>query len=150
MYSCVVGSFHRAESRIILSPLTALLICKSDLGETHPHTMRHVSNLQLLLLEETEGLPPAESKPIIDAAKYEFEDALESFVALDDPWTYRVDVASLKTNLAFIALWQGKPKKARKFLRQLKEIELPPDHPLLQQINLVQDRVEELEKKKRP
>ena len=144
------GSFHFAESFIILSPLTALLICKSDLGETHPHTMRHVSNLQLLLLEETEGLPPAESKPIIDAAKYEFEDALESFVALDDPWTYRVDVASLKTNLAFIALWQGKPKKARKFLRQLKEIELPPDHPLLEQINLVQERVEELEKKKRP
>jgi hypothetical protein len=61
-----------------------------------------------------------------------------------------VDVASLKTNLAFIALWQGKPKKARKFLRQLKEIELPPDHPLLEQINLVQERVEELEKKKRP
>jgi len=129
--------------------ITALQSCKSDLGETNPHTLRNVSNLQLLLLEEAEGLPPAESKPIIDAAKFEFEDALECFVALDDPWTYRVDVASLKTNLAFIALWQGKPKKARKFLRQILEIELPPNHSLLKRISLIQERVEEIEKKKR-
>jgi hypothetical protein len=108
-----------------------------------------VSNLQLLLLEEAESLHSSECKPIIDAAKVELEDALESFVALDDPWTYRIDVASLKTNLAFIALWQGKPKKARKLLRQIKEIELPPDHSLLLQISLIQERVEEMEKKRR-
>ena len=64
-----------------------------------------------------------EAKPIINAAKYEMEGALETFVSLDDPWTYRLDVASLKTNLGFVAVWQGKPKKARKMVRQLKEIE---------------------------
>jgi hypothetical protein len=108
-----------------------------------------VSNLQLLHLEAAESLLSSECKPIIDAAKFELEGALESFVALDDPWTHRVDVASLKTNLAFIALWQGKPKKARKMLRQIKEIELPPEHSLSLQISLIEERLEEMEIKRR-
>lgn len=128
---------------------TALQSCKDILGETNPHTLRQVSNLQLLHLEEAESLLSSECKPIIDAAKFELEDALESFVALDDPWTHRVDVASLKTNLAFIALWQGKPKKARKMLRQIKEIELPPEHSLSLQISLIEERLEEMEIKRR-
>ncbi len=140
---------HTPNLSSLLFLFTALQSSKALLGETNPHTLRHVSNLQLLLLEEAECLRPSECKPIIDAAKFELEDALESFVALDDPWTYRVDIASMKTNLAFIALWQGKPKKARKLLRQIKEIELSPDHSLLPQISLIQERVEELEKKKR-
>ena len=121
---------------------------KSELGETNPITLRNVSNLQLLLLEEAEGLEKDEAKSIIDAAKYEMEGTLETFVALDDPWTYRLDVASLKTNLGFVAVWQGKPKKARKMVRQIKEIEIPPEHPLTQRITTLEERVEELEKKK--
>ena len=105
--------------------------------------MRNVSNLQLLLLEEAEtgDLPPNESKTIIDVAKYELEDTLECFEELDDPWTYRVDIATLKTNLAFVALWQGKPKKARKLLHQIKEIEIPLDHSLKKQVALLEERV---------
>lgn len=107
-----------------------------------------MSNLQLLLLEDAESMEKADAKPIIDAAKYEMENALETFVALDDPWTYRLDVASLKTNLGFVAVWQGKPKKARKMVRQLNEIEIPDGHPLAQRIEILEQRVEELEKKK--
>lgn len=127
---------------------TALQTYKSELGETNPITLRNVSNLQLLLLVEAEGLQKDEAKSIIDAAKYEMEGTLETFVALDDPWTYRLDVASLKTNLGFVAVWQGKPKKARKMVRQIKEIEIPPEHPLTQRITTLEERVEELEKKK--
>lgn len=118
------------------------------MGENNPITLRNVSNLQLILLEEAEGLPKSEAKPIIDAAKYEMEETLEAFVSLDDPWTYRIDVASLKTNLGFVAVWQGKPKKARKLLRQIQEIELPPEHQLEHRIRLLSERVEQLEKKK--
>lgn len=110
--------------------------------------MRNVSNLQLLNLEEAEGLPKPEAKPIIDAAKYELEETLDSFVNLNDSWTYRQDVASLKTNLGFVAVWQGKPKKARKMLRQIEEIELPRDHSLIHRIDALEKKVVEMEKKR--
>lgn len=130
---------------------TALQICKSELGETHPRTLRNVSNLQLLLLEEAEigDLLPNESKTIIDVAKYELEDTLECFEELDDPWTYRVDIATLKTNLAFVALWQGKPKKARKLLYQIKEIEIPLNHSLIEQVALLEERVNGMTRSRR-
>ncbi|KAL7537086.1 hypothetical protein ACHAXR_007578, partial [Thalassiosira sp. AJA248-18] len=126
----------------------ALQTYKTELGETHPITLRNISNLQLLLLLEAEDLPKSEAKPIIDAAKYELEETLNVFVALNDPWTYRLDVASLKTNLALVSVWQGKPKKARKLLRQINEIELPPDHSLVHRIEVLEERLEELEKRK--
>jgi len=126
----------------------ALQTYKTELGDTNPITLRNVSNLQLLLLEGAEELPKSEAKPIIDAAKFEMEDSLEGFVALNDSWAYREDVASLKTNLGFVAIWQGKPKKARKLMRQIKEIELSPEHSLVQRITVLEKRVEELEKKK--
>lgn len=126
----------------------ALQTYKTELGDTNPITLRNVSNLQLLLLEGAEELPKSEAKPIIDAAKFEMEDSLEGFVALNDSWAYREDVASLKTNLGFVAIWQGKPKKARKLMRQIKEIELSPGHSLVQRITVLEKRVEELEKKK--
>ena len=135
-------------SIIIRSQFTALQTYKSELGETNPVTLRNVSNLQLLLLEEAEGLEKSEAESIIDAAKYELEETLKSFVALNDPWTYRLDVASLQTNLGFVAVWKEKPKKARKLLRQIKEIELPPEHPLVHRIAVLEDRVVELENKK--
>lgn len=127
----------------------ALLTCKSEMGETHPRTLRYVSNFQLLLLEEAEGLPPKESKPIIEAARLAFEELLEYLNALDDPWTYRVDVASLNTNLALISIWLGKPKAAKKHLRKIKEIELPPNHSLVEQMALIQSRIDGWEKKKK-
>jgi hypothetical protein len=126
----------------------ALQAYKAFLGEKHPITLRHVSNLAVLLLEEAEGLPKSKSKAIIDAAKFEMEDALESFVGLDDLWTYRLDVAALKTNLGFVAVWQGKPKKARKLVRQVKEIEIPVTHPLVRRIASLEERVQKLEKSK--
>ena len=110
--------------------------------------MRNKSNLQLLLLEEAEDLQKSEAKPVIDTAKYEMESTLDAFVALNDSWTYRLDVASLKTNLGFVAVWQGKPKKARKLVRQIQEIEIPPEHSLNQRIEVLEQKVDELEKKK--
>jgi len=127
----------------------ALQTYKTELGETNPITLRNVSNLQLLLLEEAEGLQKSEAKSVIDAAKYELEDTLDAFLTLNDPWTYRLDVASLQTNLAFVAIWQGKPKKARKLLRQIQEIELPPEHPLEHRVEVLEESVEKLEEKKR-
>jgi len=126
----------------------ALQTYKDELGESNPITLRNSANLQLLLLAEAEDLPKEEAKPVIDTAKYEMEEILEEFIALDDLWRYRLDVASLKTNLALVAVWQGKPKKARKFVRQLKEIEIPDEHPVLMQIETLVARVEELEQKK--
>lgn len=119
------------------------------MGEKHPVTLRQVANLAVILLEEAEALPKGQSmqaKAIIDAAKFEMEDALESFLGLNDLWTYRLDVAALKTNLGFIAVWQGKPKKAKKLLRQVKEIEIPPDHPLELRIANLESSVQKLEK----
>ena len=118
------------------------------MGETSPITLRNKSNLQLLQLEVAEGLEPPEAKPLIDIAKSELETTLEAFEALNDPWTYRLDVVSLKTNLGFVAVWQGKPKKARKLLRQIEEIELSPEDPLVKRITALEERVEELERKK--
>lgn len=126
----------------------ALRTYKSELGEHNPITLRNVSNLQLINLEEAEGLEKSEAKPIIDAAKFELEETLEAFVALNDSWTYRLDVASLQTNLGFVAVWQGKPKKARKLLRQIRDIELPDDHPLMERIEILAERVQQLEQKK--
>jgi len=117
-------------------------------GENHPITLRNTSNLAVILLREAEGLPKDKSKPIIDAAKFEMEGALQKFIALNDMWTYRLDVASLKTNLGFVAVWQGKPKKARKLLRQIQEIEVPETHPLVGRIGILEQRVEKLEKSK--
>ena len=116
------------------------------MGEKHPVTLRQTSNLAVILLEEAEALPKEQSKAIIDAAKFEMEDALESFVGLNDLWTYRLDVAALKTNLGLIAVWQGKPKKASKLLRQVKEIEIPKDHPLELRIANLECSVQKLEK----
>ena len=121
---------------------------KEELGPTHPIALRNNANLQLLLLAEAEELPKAEAKSIIDAAKYDMEDTLDAFVSLDDLWQYRLDVASLKTNLGLIAVWQGKPKKARKLVRQIGEIEIPEDHPILHQVEILERRVAELEGKK--
>lgn len=121
---------------------------KEELGPTHPVTLRNNANLQILLLAEAEELPKAEAKSIIDAAKYDMEDTLDAFVSLDDLWQYRLDVASLKTNLGLIAVWQGKPKKARKLVRQIGEIEIPEDHPILHQVEILEQRVAELEEKK--
>eukprot|EP00804_Cyclotella_cryptica_P016714 CCRYP_002024-RA/>CCRYP_002024-RA protein AED:0.01 eAED:0.01 QI:259/1/1/1/1/1/3/1302/1185 len=124
----------------------ALQTYKAELGEKHPVTLRQISNLAVILLEEAEALPKEQSKATIDAAKFEMEDALESFVSLNDLWAYRLDVAALKTNLGFIAVWQGKPKKARKLLRQVKEIEIPQDHPLELRIANLECSVQKLEK----
>jgi hypothetical protein len=107
-----------------------------------------VSNLQLLLLEEAEVMDKSESKFIIDVAKYELEDTLEAFESLNDPTSHRLAIASLRTNLGFVAVWQGKPKKARKYLRQIKEVEIPSDHVLLQRIANLEDSVVQLEKKR--
>lgn len=121
---------------------------KTELGDTNPITLRNKSNLQLLLLEEAEDLEKSEAKPIIDTAKYEMEATLDAFESLNDTWTYRLDVASLKTNLGFVAVWQGKPKKARKLVRQIQEIELPPECSLLLRVTILEERVQDLEKKK--
>ncbi len=131
----------------IASHSTALQTLKSVLGETHPTTLRNVSNLQLLLLEEAEVMDKSESKFIIDVAKYELEDTLEAFESLNDPTSHRLAIASLRTNLGVVAVWQGKPKKARKYLRQIKEVELPSDHVLLQRIAMLEESVVQLEKK---
>ena len=128
----------------------ALQSYKSDLGEKHPTSLRQSSNLAVILLEEAEALPKgkdAQAKTIIDAAKFEMEDALESFVGLNDLWTYRLDVAALKTNLGLIAVWQNKPKKAQKLLRQVKEIEIPNGHPLELRIANLESSVQHISKK---
>jgi len=122
---------------------------KSELGEKHPISLRQSSNLSVILLEEAEALPKGkkdQAKTIIDAAKFEMEDALESFVGLDDLWTYRMDVAALKTNLGLIAVWQNKPKKAQKLLRQVKEIEIPAGHPLEVRIANLESSVKNITK----
>jgi tetratricopeptide (TPR) repeat protein len=122
---------------------------KSELGDKHPTTLRQSSNLAVILLEEAEALPNAqnhEAKTIIDAAKFEMEDVLESFVGLEDLWTYRLDVAALKTNLGLIAVWQNKPKKAQKLLRQVKEIEIPSGHPLELRIARLESSVQSIAK----
>lgn len=127
----------------------ALQSYKSDLGEKHPTSLRQSSNLAVILLEEAEALPKGkdpQAKTIIDAAKFEMEDALESFVSLNDLWTYRLDVAALKTNLGLIAVWQNKPKKAQKLLRQVKEIEIPNGHPLEVRIANLESSVHHISK----
>ncbi len=126
----------------------ALQTYRTALGETHPTTLRNMSNLQVLLLEEAEGLDKIEAKFFIDVAKYEIEDTLDAFEAMHDPWTYRLEMVSLRINLGFVAVWQGKPKKARKYLRQIKEVEIPSDHVLLQRIANLEDSVVQLEKKR--
>jgi len=125
----------------------ALQTYKAEFGENNPITLRNVANLQLILLEEAEDLEELEAKSVIDAAKFELEETLEAFVSLDDPWTYRLDVASLKINLGFVAVWQKKPKKARKLVDQINEIELPQEHSLLHRIAVLEECVETLEKK---
>jgi hypothetical protein len=52
----------------------------------------------------------------------------------------------LKTNLALVAVWQGKPKKAKKLLRQVKEIEIPKGHPLELRIANLESKVQALGK----
>lgn len=133
----------------ILLFYSALQTYKSELGERHPVTLRNVSNVSVLLLEEAEGLPKSEAKPIIDAAKFEMEGALGAFLNLNDSWAYRFDVASLKTNLGLVAVWQGKPKKARKFLKQLYDIEVPEDSVLEKRITTLGVLLEKLEKEKK-
>ena len=133
----------------ILLFYSALQTYKSELGERHPVTLRNVSNVSVLLLEEAEGLPKSEAKPIIDAAKFEMEGALGAFLSLNDSWAYRFDVASLKTNLGLVAVWQGKPKKARKLLKQLYDIEVPEDSVLEKRITTLGVLLEKLEKEKK-
>ena len=129
------------------SHFTALQTYRTALGETHPTTLRNVSNLQLLLLEEAEVMDKSESKFIIDVAKYEIEDTLDAFESMNDPTPHGLTIASLRTNLGFVAVWQGKPKKARKYLRQIKEVEIPSNHVLLQRIAMLEESVVQLEKK---
>ena len=128
---------------------SALQTYKSELGERHPVTLRNMSNVSVLLLEEAEGLPKSEAKPIIDAAKFEMEGALGAFLSLNDSFAYRFDVASLKTNLGLVAVWQGKPKKARKLLKQLYDIEVPEDSVLEKRITTLGVLLEKLEKEKK-
>jgi len=125
---------------------TALQTYKSELGERHPVTLRNVSNVSVLLLEEAEGLSKSEAKSIIDAAKFEMEGALGAFLSLNG--AYRFDVASLKTNLGLVAVWQGKPKKARKLLKQIEGIEVPAESVLAKRIATLEVLLEKLEKEK--
>jgi len=119
---------------------------KADLGEKNPITLRNSSNLQLLLLEEAEELEDYDdAKSVTDAAKCELEDTLNVFESLDYPWTYRLDVATLKTNIGFLAVWEGNPKKARELARQIEEIELPFEHSLVHRIAFLEECLEELE-----
>lgn len=127
----------------------ALQIYKTELGEKNPITLRNVSNLQLLLLREAENLETSEAKSIIDAVKYELEDALGVFVEMNGMGVYGLDVASLKINLGFIAVWQKKPKKARKLLRQIQEMNLPSWHSLINRSVVLEEYVEALEKRER-
>ena len=138
-----------AHMLLILLFYSALQTYKSELGERHPVTVRNVSNVSVLLLEEAEGLPKSEAKPIIDAAKFEMEGALGAFLSLNDSWTYRFDVASLKTNLGLVAVWQGKPKKARKLLKQIYDIEVPEDSMLEKRITTLEVLLEKMEKEKK-
>jgi len=110
--------------------------------------LRNVSNVSVLLLEEAEGLTKSEAKSIIDAAKFEMEGALGAFLSLNDSWAYRFDVASLKTNLGLVAVWQGKPKKARKLLKQIEGIEVLADSVLEKRIATLKVLLEKLEKEK--
>lgn len=127
----------------------ALQIYKTELGEKNPITLRNVSNLQLLLLREAENLETSEAKSIIDAVKYELEDALGVFVEMNGMGVHGLDVASLKINLGFIAVWQKKPKKARKLLRQIQEMNLPSWHSLINRSVVLEEYVEALEKRER-
>ena len=127
---------------------TALQTYKSELGERHPVTLRNVSNVSVLLLEEAEGLTKSEAKSIIDAAKFEMEGALGALLSLNDSWAYRFDVASLKTNLGLVAVWQGKPKKARKLMKQIRGIDVPTDSALAKRIETLEELLEKLEKEK--
>lgn len=132
----------------ISSNFTALQTYRTVLGETHPTTLRNVSNLQVLLLEESEGLDRNEAMFFIDVTKYEMEEILEAFESMNEPSTYRFELVSLRINLGFVAVWQGKPKRARKYLRQIKALEIPSDHLLLQRIVNLEDSVEQLENKR--
>jgi len=127
----------------------ALQVYKTELGEKNPITLRNVSNLQLLLLREAENLEKSEAKSIIDAVKYELEDALAAFVEMNGMGAYGLDVASLKTNLGFIAVWQEKPKKATKLLRQVQEMNLPSWHSIINRSVVLEEYVEALEKLER-
>lgn len=137
-----------AQILLVLLLHKALQTYKFELGERHPITLRNVSNVSVLLLEEAEGLTKSEAKPIIDAAKFEMEGALSAFLSLNDAWANRFDVASLKTNLGLVAVWQGKPKKARKLLNQIEGIEVPADNSLSKRITTLKVLLEKLEKGK--
>ena len=115
------------------------------LGEVHPTTLRNISNLQLLLLEEAEGMDKSEAKFVVDVAKYEMEDTLDASESLTDPLSHRFAIASLKINLGLVAVWQDKPKKARKYLRQVEEVAIPSDHLLMRQIAMLEGYVVQLE-----
>ena len=132
--------------RLIAHYFSALQIFKSVLGEVHPTTLRNISNLQLLLLEEAEGMDKSEAKFVVDVAKYEMEDTLDAFESLTDPLSHRFAIASLKINLGLVAVWQDKPKKARKYLRQVEEVAIPSDHLLMRQIAMLEGYVVQLEK----
>jgi hypothetical protein len=131
---------------LIAHYFSALQIFKSVLGEVHPTTLRNISNLQLLLLEEAEGMDKSEAKFVVDVAKYEMEDTLDAFESLNDPTSHRFAIASLKINLGLVAVWQGKPKKARKYLYQVEEVAIPSDHLLMRQIVMLEGYVVQLEK----
>ena len=103
-------------------------------------------NLSVILLEEAEWLPKSEAKSILDAAKFEMEGALGGFLSLNDAWAYRSDVATLKMNLGFVAVWQKKPKKARKLLKQIEDIAVPEDTLLAKRITTLEMLLERLEK----
>mmetsp|Transcript_12313 Transcript_12313/g.23502 ORF Transcript_12313/g.23502 Transcript_12313/m.23502 type:complete len:545 (-) Transcript_12313:270-1904(-) len=149
IWNCLARVYKKKEDlhEAIIFARLALQTYKTDLGETNPITLRNVTNLQLLLLEEAEELEDYDdAKSVTDAAKYELEDTLNAFESLDYPRTYRLDVATLKTNMGFLAVWEGKPKKARKLARQIEEIELPLEHALVHRITVLEERLEDLEK----
>merc|ERR1712029_695151 len=151
VWNCMARAYKRGDDLPQAKNYAKLALgaYKSELGENNPTTLRNVANIQLLLLEEAEVLEKSKAKPIIDAAKYEMEGALDAFISLGDLWAHRLDVASLQTNLGFVAVWQGKPKKARKLLRQIQEIELPEEHPIIQRIELLEEKVEQVEVRKK-
>ena len=64
---------------------------------------------------------------------------MDAFESMNDHWAYRQEMVSLRINLGFVAVWQGKPKIVRKYLRQIKEVETPLDHLLLQRVAILKN-----------
>ena len=118
------------------------------MGENNLITLRNASDLQLFMLEDTESLSLSETKFVVTSARRKLESALAAFLALNEPRIHHRDVALLKTNLGFIHVWQEKPKKARKLLRQLQQMDLSPQDSLAEHVAVLKKRVDKLKMKR--